>query len=87
MKNIKNERDQLKNQEYNRRKKYYEDLQRQALLKTESKLKTDYGKKFEKSWKRYESKFDEKTTQLVKNDSRKESGKKVVKYKTTKKVI
>lgn len=87
MTEIENKRAQLKKKEYQRRKKYYADLEKNAISKVESKFKIDYQKKFDKARKRYETSFDKKTLQLVKNSERKETGKKVVKYKSKKKDI
>ena len=87
MTEIENKRAQLKKQEYQRRKKYYADLEKNTISKAESKFKIDYQKKFDKARKRYETSFDKKTQQLVKNTERKETGKKVVKYKSKKKDI
>ena len=87
MKEIEIKRAQLKKQEYQRRKRYYADLEKKAISNAESKFKIDYQKKFDKARKRYETSFDKKTNQLIKNTERKETGKKVVKYKSKKKDI
>lgn len=81
------QRELLKRQELTKRKRYYQNLEKKAVENAQKRAKTDYQKKFERTRKRYEQRFDKKTDQLVKNEERKDKWTKKVVYKVKKKSI
>lgn len=82
-KEIISKRETLKKQEYNRRLAYYNNLKKTAEDKLSKQLSDKYQKQFDRSRKRYLTRFDKKTDQLLKNEVRKEKWVKKVKYKST----